>query len=325
MSTDQPAPEVSVVMSVYNGAAALPRTLESVLTQTGVDFEFIVIDDGSTDGSGAILDDWAARDPRLRVIHQHNTGLTRALIRGCAEARGAFIARQDCGDVSLPGRLAAQAERLREISDLAFVSCAVRYVFWRAAECIELYVADCDSTSLHPSSIIDLTQPHGVRFGPNHHGSVMFRRATYLHVGGYRADFYYGQDWDLWYRLGEVGLYACLPGTLYEASLSPGDISLESGTRQRAIGACSLRALRLRQRGKSESDVLAQARSFHPSKLGKTRRNRAGAAEYFIAECLRRRGKIRLAKELFIECLTKNPLHIKASARLVQTLFSADR
>ena len=99
-------PEVSIVMSVYNGACYLRAAVESVLDQQGVSFEFVVVDDGSTDESGAILDEYATRDPRLRVIHQQNTGLTQALIRGCSEARGEFIARQDADDVSLPGRLA---------------------------------------------------------------------------------------------------------------------------------------------------------------------------------------------------------------------------
>jgi len=116
------APEVSVVMSVYNGAEHLETTLASILSQEGCEFEFIVVDDGSTDGTSRILDEWAARDSRLRIIHQQNTGLTRALIRGCAEARGEFIARQDAGDVSLPGRLAAQCACLRTHTDTVMVS-----------------------------------------------------------------------------------------------------------------------------------------------------------------------------------------------------------
>ena len=90
-------PEVSVVMSVYNGASHLFATLDSILSQEGVKFEFIVVNDGSSDKTGRILNDYAQRDSRLRIIHQENTGLTRALIRGCDAARGEFIARQDAG------------------------------------------------------------------------------------------------------------------------------------------------------------------------------------------------------------------------------------
>ena len=90
-------PLISVVMSVFNDAQHVATALDSVLSQEAVDLEFIVIDDGSTDGTGQILDGYAARDPRLRVIHQENSGLTRSLIRGCNQARGKYIARQDGG------------------------------------------------------------------------------------------------------------------------------------------------------------------------------------------------------------------------------------
>src|SRR5450759_1549651 len=106
-------PEVSVVMSVYNGASHLAATLDSILSQEGVKFEFIVVNDGSSDKTGQILNDYAQRDSRVRIIHQENTGLTRALIRGCDAATGEFIARQDAGDASLPGRLARQLDVFR--------------------------------------------------------------------------------------------------------------------------------------------------------------------------------------------------------------------
>ena len=102
-------PKVSVVMSVYNGAEHLAETLDSVLQQEDCDFEFIVVNDGSTDSTASILDEYARRDPRLRIIHQSNTGLTQALINGCHQARGEYIARQDAGDVSLSSRLSILA------------------------------------------------------------------------------------------------------------------------------------------------------------------------------------------------------------------------
>ncbi len=79
-------PDISVVMSVYNNADTLPAALESVLSQEGIELEFIVIDDGSTDGSGEILDEMATRDSRLKIIRKQNEGLTRALISVSARA-----------------------------------------------------------------------------------------------------------------------------------------------------------------------------------------------------------------------------------------------
>ena len=115
-------------MSVYNGASDLPITIDSILSQEGVEFEFIVVNDGSSDKSGQILNEYAQRDGRLRIIHQENTGLTRALIRGCDVARGEFIARQDAGDVSLAGRLKSQVALLREYGDCVLVSCWTEFI-----------------------------------------------------------------------------------------------------------------------------------------------------------------------------------------------------
>ena len=118
-------PVVSVVISVFNAGALLPQAMRSVLDQEGVDFEIVVVDDGSTDGSGEALDRYAREDPRVRVLHQENAGLTKALIRGCSQARGELIARQDVDDVSLPGRLEKQARLLRSDPSLAMVSSGV--------------------------------------------------------------------------------------------------------------------------------------------------------------------------------------------------------
>ncbi len=108
-------PDVSVVMSAYNGSRDLAKSVDSILCQEGVNFEFIIVNDGSTDESPRLLEQYAAKDARVRVIHQENRGLTKALIRGCAEARGEFIARQDVGDLSLPGRLANELKLIQLI------------------------------------------------------------------------------------------------------------------------------------------------------------------------------------------------------------------
>ena len=116
------SPNISVVMGVYNGAANLRDTVQSVLSQEGVDLEFVIVDDGSTDSTPVLLEEVARTDRRVRVARQSNLGLTRALIRGCAEARGEFIARQDCGDLSLPGRLLTQIRTMESHPDATLMS-----------------------------------------------------------------------------------------------------------------------------------------------------------------------------------------------------------
>src|SRR5258708_1856159 len=181
---------ISVVMSVYNGAPTLGATLDSILGQTERDFECIVVDDGSTDATPDILAAYAARDPRIRVIRQENAGLTRALIAGCAEARGLYIARQDAGDLSDPRRFEMQKRALDMDPEIVFVSGATLFA---GPELEPLQVNRGSGAALEPAFIIDLSMPHALIEGPTHHGAVMFRRHAYEHARGYPSPFYYDQ------------------------------------------------------------------------------------------------------------------------------------
>lgn len=242
-------------MSVCNSAPTLAETLESVLSQEGVDFEFIVVNDGSTDGSGDILDRHARSDSRLRVHHQENTGLTRALIRGCGEARGEFIARQDAGgDVSLPGRLAAQCQILRSRPEIVMTSCATQFI---GPEREVLYEVRQDGDELHRGLMqLDLKNIRG----PSHHGSTMFRRSSYTLVAGYRPEFYVAQDIDLWLRLSEIGLCYATTDVRYRAQFLKGSLShLRRGNQvetARVILACA----EARRSGRDCEVLLAQVR-----------------------------------------------------------------
>ncbi len=110
-----PASKISVVMSVYNGQSYLREAVESILNQTFTDFELILIDDGSTDATGEILDEYATRDARIILSrNQNNIGLTRSLNQGISMSRGKYIARMDADDVSRADRLSRQFEFLEK-------------------------------------------------------------------------------------------------------------------------------------------------------------------------------------------------------------------
>src|SRR5947209_7771425 len=102
------APRLSVVMPVYNAASVVREAIESILNQTFSDFEFIIVDDGSTDDSGKILREYAGRDDRIRLYTQENHGLVASLNRYCRLANGRYIARMDADDISLPRRFEKQ-------------------------------------------------------------------------------------------------------------------------------------------------------------------------------------------------------------------------
>lgn len=306
----------SVVMGVYNGGDTLAPTLDSILAQSDGDFELIVVDDGSSDDTPRVLAEYAARDPRVRVLTQENRGLTRALIAGCAAARGTYIARHDAGDLSNPERLRRQRALLDAESRVVFVSCATEYVGPRGEH---LYTAHPTGRAAAPIATIDPTWPHGVIDGPTHHGSVMFRRDAYERAGGYRAEFRYGQDWDLWYRLGVLGLFQNVDEVLYVARVTADSISASARAAQQQLAALSFEALQARARGESDAAIVARAAQVRaPERRG--RRDRAGG-HYFIAEALRRNGDLR-ARRYFAAALRAWPLHARAWIRLAQSLMS---
>jgi len=312
-------PEVSVVMSVYNGAAHLTATMDSILSQEGVEFEFIVVNDGSSDKTRQILSDYAERDSRVHIIHQDNTGLTRALIRGCNAARGEFIARQDAGDISLPGRLKSQVAVLRDWEDCVFVSCWTDVVGPKGEF---LYTSRGTGRASSPINILSPQAKLGVVDGPSHHSSVMFRAKEYVLCGGYRPEFYFGQDWDLWYRLSSLGTFCMLQKPLCICSITVGSISTSQRPKQERFARLSRKALLARQAGLSDQPLLEEARQLLSSvrKRANPRRVRA-AANYFIGKCLLDNHN-KAAVGYLLATVKEYPLHVGGWVYLPRSLFT---
>ena len=303
-------PDISVVMSVYNAAAQLRESMDSILSQEGVRLELIVVNDGSTNGSPTILEEYANRDSRVKILHQENEGLTRALIRGCAAAKGKYIARQDAGDISLPGRLIKQVNHLAETPNAAFVSCATRFVGPAGEYLFEVKREPREADDRLMTLDLDRIQ------GPSSHPSTVFSRVLYELVGGYRTAFYFAQDLDLWIRLGEVGRHIVMPEVLYQASFTLGSISGLYRKEQIETARLILECARLRREGKSEEPGLQKARRIR--RPAKRRHNRLGRARalYFIGVCLKKR-KDPLAQDYFKQALLAFPFHVKSAARLL--------
>jgi len=224
-------PRVSVLMSVYNGQKYLRDAIESILNQTFRDFEFIIIDDGSTDGSWGILLEYAEPDDRIILLrNKNNVGLPKSLNIGLRIARGEYIARMDADDISLPERLATQVEVLDRSPNVGVVGSYVQLLgpdgklgaVRRFATTHALILwALCFSTPLcHPAT--------------------MARRSILLKVGGYDEDFRQSQDRDLWQRVSDIAALANVPEVLLLHRKHPDSIS-RSLSREQAINSAKAR------------------------------------------------------------------------------------
>jgi glycosyltransferase involved in cell wall biosynthesis len=249
--TETIEPAVSVLMGAYNAERTIRAAIESILTQTFADFEFIIVNDGSTDSTSAVLGEYAEFDGRVRVIEQANQGLTRSLIAGASRARGRYIARQDADDVSMPRRLQKQVEVLDAQADSVLVTSWVEDLSPEGVCC-----------AVHKKLQHAVKMPSGASIsmvGIAAHGSVMMRRESFEHVGGYRACFYYAQDSDLWLRLSREGRFSVVPEVLYRRVIGMGSIS--SRYRQAQSRFCELaqESFRATHAGTSDEQMVAAA------------------------------------------------------------------
>lgn len=199
-------PVVSVLLPVYNAQRYVPAAVESILAQTLVDFELIVVDDGSTDRSNAILRKFAAADPRVKLISRPNTGYVVALNEALSCARGEFIARMDADDISLPARFERQVAYLREHPDCVLVG---------------THVVTMDGDGSLIGVMPDIAFGHDridqalLRRGwPIVHPAVMMRASALRDVGAYKVEYCPNEDHDLFLRLAEAGKVENLPEVL---------------------------------------------------------------------------------------------------------------
>lgn len=204
-------PEVTVLMSVYNGEPYVREAIESILGQTFEDFEFLIVDDGSTDGTREVTRSYA--DPRMHLIeNERNLGLTTSLNRGLALSRGEFVARQDADDISEPERLARQVAFLREHPDVALLGSGYRRID-DGGRVIKEKNPVCDCTELRWRLLF---------YCPFVHSAVMLRRGAVLNqVGFYDETLSYAQDYELWHRIARRAAVANLPELLLRLRVHP--------------------------------------------------------------------------------------------------------
>ena len=191
--------EVSVFIPVHNGEKYLAQAIESVLGQTHRELELVVIDDGSTDGSLAIMERYARADRRVRVFTQENRGVTATANRGLEEARGDWVARLDADDLFLPEKIERQLAFVKRHPDLRIAGTRGWFMNDRGRS---LGLVGTEGPFTREEFLRRRQSGEPVFFI---HSSTLMHREAMLAIGGYRTQFVQAEDVDLWLRAAERG------------------------------------------------------------------------------------------------------------------------
>jgi len=216
-------PTITVLMPVFNAGDFLKPAIESILEQSFRDFEFLIINDGSTDKSRSVIESYASKDKRIVFLNRTaNKGLVATLNQGLNKANGEYIARQDADDISRLDRLAKQAAFLRSNRETVIVGSSIS-------------VMDDEGQILHEHAVLlndpELRQELLVR-SPFAHGSVIFRRPAAIKCGLYDETLWPAEDYALWLKLSSLGELANLDEYLYIYREHGQGVSVSNKTRQ---------------------------------------------------------------------------------------------
>jgi FkbM family methyltransferase len=246
------SPTVSVVMSVFNGEEFLSETIDSVLNQTFRDFEFVIVDDGSTDATADILSKYALCDGRIRVLRNGKKGRAASLNLAISVANGKYVANTDADDLSMPGRLEEQVAFMEKNLEVGVLGGAFELITDSGA------VIDVIRHPLEDS----LMRSAMLRYNPICHSSVILRKNIVLASGGYRSTLEPSEDYDLWLKMSECSRMANLHNVIVRYRLHANQLSVRKVERQTLCNLAISAAVEKRRSGRS--DPLADIQEITP-------------------------------------------------------------
>ena len=294
-------PVVTVVTAAYNAERFLGATVESVLGQTYPDFEHVVVDDGSSDGTAALVEAFAARDPRVRLVRQPNAGAAAARNAGVRAGRGRFVAFLDHDDLWAPEKLARQMARFE--ADPALGWCYTDAEFFDSATGAPRLRASSEGAPPEGWVFEALLARNFIPFS-----SVVVRREAFENAGGLSegADLRHVDDWDLWLRIAPVHRVGYVPAPLL---------------RYRWHAAQATQRMNLEQALTSRLGLLARVEARTPGVA--PRRWRRARAEVYVAvgRLQLDRGDTRAARRLFWQALREAPGAVRPSTFILATLL----
>ena len=301
-------PRISVIMSAYNGERYLREAIDSILNQTFIDFEFLIVNDGSTDSSLKIIQSYD--DQRIQVINnEKNIGATKSLNKAIREARGEYIARQDADDVSLPSRFEEQIKYFEKHPEVALLGTST-YSIDKNGNTIGKRVA------LSKPTMKDLLKRNCFS-----HGSVMFNKGVISKLGDYNELIKYSQDYELWLRIAKYYEVRNLAQALCKLRAHDENIRLINWEESILYHLFVLRLAR----SDFDEEILAAVndsgiRSLH-SYLSKDER-----IHFYkeIAEMHVRNNDLKAAREEYKKILSLKPLDIRNSLNILCSYLGKD-
>ncbi len=238
-------PALSVVIAVRNPGRFLQPTLQSLADQSFRDYEAIVVDNGSEDGTDRILAEWAARDDRIRLHQYRSIGLARCLNYAASLARAPLLARLDGDDILLPDRLSVQHARMSRDANLGLLGA-----------CVDLIDGEDRPLGRRRLPLTDTELRHFMRTGnPFVHSTVMIRKSVFDAVGGYRIGLRLCEDFDLWCRMAAVTEIANCEEVLARYRIHESSMSAGRPIRLAIADTCIIAAARAREDGEPEPFV----------------------------------------------------------------------
>lgn len=191
-------PKVSVLMPVYNSLPFLKSAIESILLQSFSGFEFIIVDDGSADGSSELLEEYSRRDARIKLIkHSKNMGIVAVLNRGLEDCQGDYVARMDADDISIKDRIKLQLAAMEEDKELAALGTSLVYIDSSGKDLGVVRHCALGNLNLSRSPLL--------------HPTVMIRKTIIERYGlRYLEKYRYAEDYFLWLQLSKVGKISAL-------------------------------------------------------------------------------------------------------------------
>jgi glycosyltransferase involved in cell wall biosynthesis len=263
---------LTVITPVWNGATYLREATRSILNQSFADFEFLILDDGSSDETPRILDGFAKHDPRVRVIHLTHEGIVKALNRGVAEAKSEWIARMDCDDIAHPERLAKQMRALKEAPEAVLCHTAVRQIgdpqYMTKLQRLPRSQALVAARLCYQSPIV--------------HPTVVFSKEAFLRAGGYRPEERHAEDYGLWGRMLNLGKFVGVTEPLLQLRVHGGSISKQKADVQAALTTAIAERHCAEFMGLNEAD----AQRAHGAITEAKQENRLGEWLWFVGRCL---------------------------------------